>query len=77
VSSLTTAWHAVRDFWAGQVELHERMALLDRPWEQETLHWADGTLHGRVAPPADGRRRGVTSGGWCACHRGARTRLGR
>jgi hypothetical protein len=63
------AWRAVREFCAVQVELNERRALLDRPWEQDLLHWADGELHGSVVPPADGRRRGVTTGGWCPCPR--------
>jgi hypothetical protein len=61
-------WRSVREFCAVQVELQERLILADRPWEQELLHWADGELHGRVAPPDDGRRRSVTADGWCACH---------
>jgi hypothetical protein len=61
------SWRAVREFWAVQVELQERLVLLNRPWEQELLHWCDGELHGCVAPPSDGRRRSVTAGGWCAC----------
>lgn len=65
-------WRAVREFWAVQVELHELLVLLDRPWEQELLHWSDGELHGRVARPDDGRRRSVTGGGWCACRRNPR-----
>ena len=36
---------------------------------EQFLHWAfDGQewqLHGRLAPPADGRRRSVTRNGWC------------
>jgi hypothetical protein len=58
---------AVRDFWAVQVELQERLILINRPWEQDLLHWCEGELHGEVAPPADGRRRSITPGGWCAC----------
>jgi hypothetical protein len=58
------AGRALRDFLAVQVELHERMALRDRPWEEELLHWsADGRLHGSIPPPRG--RRGVTRGGWC------------
>jgi hypothetical protein len=69
VSSWRSAWRALLEFWAVQVELHERLALLNRPWEQDVLHWADGELHGSVAPPEDGRRRGVTADGWCPCPR--------
>jgi|tagenome__1003787_1003787.scaffolds.fasta_scaffold20786349_2 hypothetical protein len=72
MSRVHSAWRAVRGFWDVQVELQERLVLLNRPWEQEMLHWVDGELHGRTAPPADGRRRSVTTGGWCPCSRGAR-----
>ena len=60
------AWRALREFLAVQVELHERAALLDRPWEEELLHWAgEGReLHGRLVPPC-GRGRSTTSSGWC------------
>ena len=61
------AW--VRRHAAVQVALHERRALLERPWEEDLLHWhQDGDrweLHGRHAPPADGRRRSTTRDGWC------------
>ena len=58
------AGRALRDFFAVQVELHERLALRDRPWEEDLLHWsADGTLHGSIPPPPG--RRGTTRGGWC------------
>ncbi|HET6504446.1 MAG TPA: hypothetical protein VFG87_27160 [Amycolatopsis sp.] len=55
----------LRDFHDQQVELAERRRLLNRPWEEEFLHWGpDGSLHGHLAPP--GRRRfGTTSSGWC------------
>lgn len=66
VTGVRAAWRSVREFWAVQVELHERLVVLDRPWEQEVLHWSGGELHG-CAPPPDGRRRSVTPGGWCAC----------
>jgi hypothetical protein len=60
-------------FHAAQAELHERMLLLNRPWEEEIAHWSyDGHhwhLHGHHPPPADGRRRSVTSGGWCPSSR--------
>lgn len=46
--------------------MRERRSLQDRPWEEELLHWAkDGTLHGTVSPPSDGRRRSITADGWC------------
>jgi hypothetical protein len=61
------AW--VRRRVAVQEALHERRQLLDRPWEEDFLHWhRDGDtwqLHGEHAPPADGRRRSTTSDGWC------------
>ena len=62
---MTGVWRALRAFWAEQNELQERLLLLNRPWEEEYLHWADGELHGSVPPPADGRRRSVTRSGWC------------
>lgn len=50
---------------ASQVELWERWVLLNRPWEEDWLHWAaDGRLHG-TCPPPDHRRHSVTSTGWC------------
>ena len=60
------AWRALREFLAMQVELHERAALRDRPWEEEFLHWAgDGReLHGRLMPPR-GQGRSTTLSGWC------------
>ena len=60
------AWRALREFLAVQVELHERAALLDRPWEEEFLHWAgDGReLHGRLVPPPR-RGRSPSLSGWC------------
>lgn len=51
-------------------ELEQRRALLDRPWEEEFLHWAaDGSLHGNQLPPAAkrGRSHSTTTGGWCPC----------
>lgn len=59
---------SLRRLWDDQRELGERQALIDRPWDEEYLHWSfDGQrwhLHGTLLPP-DGRRRSVTSGGWC------------
>jgi hypothetical protein len=59
-------WRVLRDFFAIQVELHERAALRNTPWEEDLLHWAgDGTaLHGWLVPPA-GQRRSTTRSGWC------------
>jgi hypothetical protein len=46
--------------------MRERRSLQDRPWEEELLHWAkDGTLHGTMSPPSDGKRRSITTDGWC------------
>jgi hypothetical protein len=50
-------------------ELVERRDLLNRPWEEEFLHWARDErgerLHGHLIPPAQRRARSVTSTGWC------------
>jgi hypothetical protein len=60
------AWRAFQEFLDGQRELQERLVLINRPWEEELLHWGpDGALHGHLAPPADGRRHSVTGDGWC------------
>lgn len=49
-------------------ELEQRRLLLNRPWEEEFLHWAlseDGPhLHGHFVPQSR-RSRNVTSSGWC------------
>jgi hypothetical protein len=54
---------------AEQAELHERISLRNRPWEEAFLHWSgdpdNPRLHGRIAPPRDGHRRSVTRSGWC------------
>jgi hypothetical protein len=58
----------LRHFNATQIELHERLLLLNRPWEEHFLHWSwngyDWQLHGHLPPPS-GRRRSTTSTGWC------------
>lgn len=57
---------ATREFFREQQEIQERLLLLNRPWEEELLHWsADGELHGRFAPRTTKRRHSVTRGGWC------------
>ena len=59
----------LREAQAAQVELHERMLLRQQPWLEDYLHWSleDGEwqLHGTRPPLPDGRRRSVTSSGWC------------
>ncbi|GAA1183838.1 hypothetical protein [Pseudonocardia alaniniphila] len=56
----------VRTAFCNLNELEQRRELLDRPWEEDFLHWAaDGTLHGDRIPPAGRRRYSTTSGGWC------------
>jgi hypothetical protein len=58
----------LRQFNATQIELQERLLLLNRPWEEECLHWCwDGhgwQLHGNRLPAPPGPR-GTTSEGWC------------
>ncbi len=60
---------SARRHLAEQAEIQERLALLDRPWEETFLHWSgdptDPRLHGQITPPRDGRRRSVTRSGWC------------
>jgi hypothetical protein len=65
----------VREFLATQAELAQRRDLVNRPWEEELLHWAyDGEwhLHGRVMPPPGRRRHSTTRSGWCPGLRAAR-----
>jgi hypothetical protein len=56
-------------FSADLRELGERQVLLDRPWEEDFLHWArDGQgwqLHGHIVAPPQRRASSVTSQGWC------------
>jgi hypothetical protein len=73
IGSLTTLHHRaaerVRRVFADVRELDERRALLDRPWEEDFLHWARDDqgwqLHGKFVPPARRRTNSVTSQGWC------------
>jgi hypothetical protein len=59
----------LRELYACQTEIAERLDLLNRPWEEDMLHWAwnggHWELHGRLSPPPDGRRRSTTRQGWC------------
>ncbi|MBV8997355.1 MAG: hypothetical protein JO287_27495 [Pseudonocardiales bacterium] len=59
----------LRQVLADVRELEERRALLDRPWEEDLLHWAHGEqgwqLHGQFIPPARRRTSSATSRGWC------------
>lgn len=59
----------VREFLATQAELSQRQSLLNRPWEEEMLHWSwDGRewrLHGHLTPPPGRRRHSTTDSGWC------------
>jgi hypothetical protein len=63
-----TAWEALSRFWAEQKEMSERVSLMERPWEEQYLHWAlEGgryVLHGDLVPSAR-RRMSTTHGGWC------------
>lgn len=56
-------------FSADLRELQERRDLLDRPWEEDFLHWAHSgqgwELHGCIVPPPRRRASSVTSQGWC------------
>jgi hypothetical protein len=69
VSAARSALAALARFWRDQEELHERLLLQNRPWEERYLHWVgegdDRRLHGHLAPPTTRRRYGVTRGGWC------------
>ena len=56
---------ALREIHAETIELGQRQELLNRPWAEEFLHWAqDGTLHGHLTPPSH-RFRSITRSGWC------------
>jgi len=58
-----------REFIRTQERLYERQDLLNRPWEEELLHWSwngqQWQLHGHLPPPRDGRRHSTTTDGWC------------
>jgi len=56
-----------RRIWAEIYEIEQRRALLNRPWEEEFLHWARDEhgwhLHGHLTPGK--HTRSVSSTGWC------------
>ncbi|MCH6159428.1 hypothetical protein [Streptomyces marispadix] len=66
---LKDLWRRLHEFHEEQIEIWERINLLNRPWEEEILHWARAeegwVLHGRIPPPARGHRTSVTRRGWC------------
>jgi hypothetical protein len=64
-----TRWvRSLRFFFEMEAMIDERLALLERPEEEDLLHWSRSEkLHGCLLPPADGRRHSVTSDGWCPC----------
>ncbi|HKS48674.1 MAG TPA: hypothetical protein VJT49_26920 [Amycolatopsis sp.] len=65
-SGLSRLLALLRDFLTQQTELTERRLLLDRPREEEFLHWGqDGRIHGHLLPPPGRRRLGTTRSGWC------------
>jgi hypothetical protein len=64
--SVRRLWSRLREANAAQVELWERLWLLNHPWEEEYLHWTpDGQLHGTLTPPPGRGRPSVTTDGWC------------
>jgi hypothetical protein len=69
MSRLGRVWESVRTGLADSAELQERMALRNRPWAENYLHWSNGEhgpeLHGTLLPPRGWRHFSVTHGGWC------------
>jgi hypothetical protein len=65
---LLRALEQVREFFSTQESIYERQLLLNRPWEEEFLHWSwtgeQWVLHGCLVPPP-GRHRSTTRDGWC------------
>lgn len=61
---MQAVWRIVGDVY----ELEQRRVLIDRPWEEDILHWVreqDGWgLHGHL-PPSRARCPCPTSTGWC------------
>jgi hypothetical protein len=68
MESVKTAWEVLGRFFAEQRESAERWGLMERPWEEDFLHWSrqDGqyVLHGELMPSTR-RRMSTTRSGWC------------
>jgi hypothetical protein len=66
---LVAVYRVLRRVTGDLRELDERRALLDRPWEEDFLHWAHDEqgwhMHGHLVPPPRRRGSSVTSRGWC------------
>lgn len=57
--------HAFTTLFTEGIEWQERLLLLNRPWNEQLLHWgADGQLHGVIAPQPG--QRSTTRSGWCS-----------
>jgi hypothetical protein len=68
-TGLARIWGALREGFGDSAELQERLALLNRPWAEDHLHWVDGEdgpeLHGTLVPPKGWRHFSTTHRGWC------------
>lgn len=63
--SRSDAYRFLCTLFAEGIEWQERLLLLNRPWEEDLLHWSSGgNIHG-AHPPLDQRQHSVTSTGWC------------
>lgn len=61
---MSHALHDVGGVFLAGIEWQERLLLINRPWEEDMLHWGrDDHVHGTIAPPGDGHS--TTSTGWC------------
>jgi hypothetical protein len=68
MDSVKTTWRALTRLWGEQKEIAERLSLLERPWEEQYLHWSfeggELVLPGELMPSTR-RRMSTTRGGWC------------
>ena len=66
---LLRALKQVRKFLRTQELIYERQLLLNRPWDEEFLHWSwtgeRWVLHGHLLPPPGRHPRSTTGDGWC------------
>ena len=66
---LLRALEQVREFFSTQESIYERQLLLNRPWEEEFLHWSwtgeRWVLHAHIIPPPGRHHRSTTRDGWC------------